>query len=68
MSVNIHFPALGNTKLHIFVGSSLPTPLALFSVCPCPVHMVYTDVWGTLLCFYHKLLYKKQFLPGEGEL
>lgn len=50
MSVYIIFPDLGNTKLHIFVGLSLPTPCALYSVLSCSVHMVYTEMWGTLLC------------------
>lgn len=51
MSVYIIFPDLGNTKLHIFVGLSLPTPCALYSVLSCSVHMVYTEMRGTLLCF-----------------
>lgn len=61
MSVYIIFPDLGNTKLHIFVGLSLPTPCALYSVLSCSVHVIYTLIWCTLLCFYHNLLYKETF-------
>lgn len=65
MSVYTIFPDTGNTKLHIFVGLSLPTPCALYSVISCSVHMVYTEMWGTLLCFYHSLLYKIHFFYSE---
>lgn len=65
MSVYTIFPDMGNTKLHIFVGLSLPTPCALYSVLSCSVHMVYTEMWGTLLCFYHSQLYKIHFFYSE---
>lgn len=51
MSIFIIFPDTGNTKLHIFVGLNLPTPCALYSVLSCSVHMVYTELWGTLSGF-----------------
>lgn len=39
MSVYLIFPDLGNTKIaHLFfVGSSLPTPCAVFMLCSCDV-------------------------------
>lgn len=63
MSVSIIFPDLGNHKIaHLYWFEPSNTMRAVLSVLSCSVHMVYTEMWGTLSCFYYNLLYKKYFL------
>lgn len=65
MSVYIIFPDLGNTKLHIFVGLSLQTPCALYSVliyCTCVIHRVvgaHSYIFTTIWC-HQSILYNER--------